>query len=69
MPLPSSSATFLILNRSAKAFKKIDRLDILVNNACIAHVGTVERTTAEDLDRLYRVNVKGVYHCLYFGVR
>jgi NAD(P)-dependent dehydrogenase (short-subunit alcohol dehydrogenase family) len=39
------------------------RLDILVNNAGIAHVGTVETTTPEDMDRLYRVNVFGVYLC------
>jgi 2-keto-3-deoxy-L-fuconate dehydrogenase len=43
-------------------------LDILINNAGIAHVGTVEETTEEDLDRLYAVNVKGVYHCLQAGV-
>jgi len=39
------------------------RVDILVNNAGIAHVGTIEQTTPEDLDRLYRVNVVGVYLC------
>jgi len=39
------------------------RLDILVNNAGIAHVGTIEQTTPEDLDRIYRVNVFGVYLC------
>ena len=39
------------------------RLDILVNNAGIAHVGTIEQTAPEDLDRLYRVNVVGVYLC------
>jgi 2-keto-3-deoxy-L-fuconate dehydrogenase len=39
------------------------RLDILVNNAGVAHVGTVETTTPEDLDRVYRVNVVGVYLC------
>jgi len=43
-------------------------LDSLINNAGIAHVGTVEETTEEDLDRLYAVNVKGVYHCLQAGV-
>ena len=37
------------------------RLDILVNNAGIAHVGTIEQTTEADLDRLYQVNVKGVF--------
>jgi NAD(P)-dependent dehydrogenase (short-subunit alcohol dehydrogenase family) len=39
------------------------RLDILVNNAGIAHVGTVEQTLEQDFDRVYRVNVKGVYLC------
>jgi NAD(P)-dependent dehydrogenase (short-subunit alcohol dehydrogenase family) len=39
------------------------RLDILVNNAGISHVGNVETTTPEDMDRLYRVNVMGVYLC------
>jgi 2-keto-3-deoxy-L-fuconate dehydrogenase len=39
------------------------RLDILVNNAGIAHVGTIEQTTPDDLDRVYRVNVVGVYLC------
>jgi len=40
-----------------------DRIDILVNNAGIAHVGTIERTTERDFDRLFAVNVKGVYLC------
>jgi 2-keto-3-deoxy-L-fuconate dehydrogenase len=39
------------------------RLDILVNNAGVTFVGTIERTTEADFDRLYRVNVKGVYLC------
>jgi NAD(P)-dependent dehydrogenase (short-subunit alcohol dehydrogenase family) len=38
-------------------------LHILVNNAGIAHVGTIEQTTAEDLDRLYAVNVRGLFLC------
>jgi len=41
------------------------RIDILVNDAGIAHVGNLENTTADDLDRIYRVNVKGVYHCMH----
>ncbi len=43
-------------------------LEVLINNAGIAHVGTVEETTEEDLDRLYEVNVKGVYNCLRASV-
>ena len=40
------------------------RLDIVVNNAGIAHVGTAETTRPEDLERLLAVNVRGVYHVL-----
>ncbi len=39
-----------------------NHLDILVNNAGIGHVGTMLQTTAEDLDRLYAVNVRGVFN-------
>jgi 2-keto-3-deoxy-L-fuconate dehydrogenase len=39
-------------------------VDILVNNAGIAHVGSLATTTEEDLDRILRVNVKGVYQCM-----
>jgi 2-keto-3-deoxy-L-fuconate dehydrogenase len=40
------------------------RVDILVNNAGIAHVGSLATTAEEDLDRILRVNVKGVYQCM-----
>jgi len=43
-------------------------LDILVNNAGIAHVGSVSNTSPDDIDKIYSVNVKGVYHCLREGV-
>ena len=43
--------------------RKHGRIDILVNNAGVSHVGTIEQTAEEDFDRLYRVNVKGVYLC------
>jgi 2-keto-3-deoxy-L-fuconate dehydrogenase len=36
------------------------RCNIVVNNAGIGHVGTALTTTADDLDRLHAVNVKGV---------
>jgi 2-keto-3-deoxy-L-fuconate dehydrogenase len=39
------------------------RIDILVNNAGIAHIGTVTSTTEADLQRIYDVNVKGVFLC------
>ena len=43
------------------ASAKIGALDILVNNAGIGHVGTILQTESADMDRLYRVNVLGVF--------
>ncbi|MFT6991217.1 MAG: NAD(P)-dependent dehydrogenase (short-subunit alcohol dehydrogenase family) [Paraglaciecola sp.] len=39
-------------------------IDILVNNAGIAHIGNLEGTSEEDLDRVYQVNVKGTYNVM-----
>ena len=38
-------------------------ISILVNNAGISHIGTLESTSEEDFDRVMRVNVKGFFHC------
>ena len=48
----------------AQVFEKEGSIDILVNNAGIAHVGNVLNTTEEDFDKVYQVNVKGVYNCM-----
>lgn len=37
-------------------------LDVLVNNAGIGHVGTLLTTEGADLDRLYEVNVRGIFN-------
>ena len=50
------------------AFDKIPQVDILINNAGIAAVGNVEVCTPDELDHIYNVNVKGVYHCLHFAL-
>ena len=39
------------------------RVEILVNNAGVSHIGTVETTSEADFDRIMRVNVKGYYNC------
>jgi len=49
-------------------FNSIGKIDVLVNSAGVSHVGNVENTTEEDFDRLYKVNVKGVYNCLQAAV-
>jgi 2-keto-3-deoxy-L-fuconate dehydrogenase len=46
----------------ARAADEIGPIDILVNNAGIGHVGTIEQTAGADLDRLYGVNVRGVFN-------
>ena len=51
-----------------EVFNKIGKVDILVNSAGISHIGNVLNTTEADLDRLYNVNVKGVYNCLQAAV-
>ncbi len=41
------------------------RIDILINNAGVSHIGTVESTGEEDFDRVVRVNIKGFYNCMH----
>jgi 2-keto-3-deoxy-L-fuconate dehydrogenase len=50
------------------AFDKIGKINILINNAGIAHVGKADTTTEEDFDRIMNVNVKGVSNCLYAAI-
>jgi NAD(P)-dependent dehydrogenase (short-subunit alcohol dehydrogenase family) len=49
-------------------FADIGVVDILVNNAGVAHIGNLEKTSEADFDRLYQVNVKGMYNCLFAAV-
>ncbi len=49
-------------------FEKIGNINILINNAGIAHVGKVDTTPAADFDRVMEVNVKGVYNCLFAAI-
>ena len=53
----------------AAAFAQAGSLDIVVNSAGIAHIGTVLDTSADDFDRLFRVNVRGTYLCMQAAVR
>lgn len=40
------------------------RIDIVINNAGIAHIGNLEKTSEEDIDRIFQVNVKGVFNVM-----
>ncbi|MES2454341.1 MAG: SDR family oxidoreductase [Bacteroidota bacterium] len=49
-------------------FNKIGKIDILVNNAGIAHVGRADTTSEEDFTKVFNVNVKGAYNCLFAAI-
>jgi 2-keto-3-deoxy-L-fuconate dehydrogenase len=51
-----------------EVFQEIGHIDILINNAGIAHVGNLENTSEIDFERIFQVNVKGAYNCLYVAV-
>ena len=66
----TQKAQFLKLNVAEKAecesvaktvLEAKGRLDILVNNAGVGHVGTLLETREEDLERLFAVNVRGMF--------
>ena len=46
----------------AAVLVRAGHLDVLVNNAGIGHVGTMETTSAADLDRVHAVNVRGTFN-------
>ncbi len=45
----------------AEMFSELPRLHILVNNAGIGLVGGIQETAQDDFQRLFRVNVEGMY--------
>jgi 2-keto-3-deoxy-L-fuconate dehydrogenase len=47
----------------AQAAQTVGTLDVLANVAGIGHVGTLLNTSSVDLDKLYAVNVRGVFNC------
>jgi 2-keto-3-deoxy-L-fuconate dehydrogenase len=62
--LPGSSVVVLDITDEAAvnaAFAHIPALDILVNNAGVALVGGIEETELADFQRLFRVNVEGMF--------
>jgi NAD(P)-dependent dehydrogenase (short-subunit alcohol dehydrogenase family) len=49
-------------------FENINVINILVNNAGIAHIGKADTTKEEDFDKVISVNVKGVYNCIHAAI-
>ena len=46
------------------AFAQIGDVDVLICNAGICHSGLMAQMPEEDWDRIFHVNVKGVYNCV-----
>ena len=61
----SQKETTEVINQIATDFNTIN---ILVNSAGISHIGRLETTTEADFDRLYQVNVKGVYNSMHAAI-
>lgn len=47
-----------------KAVDTLLKIDILVNSAGISQIGRADNTSVADFDRVYEVNVKGVFNCI-----
>ena len=47
-----------------KAFSQIPDVDVLVCNAGICHYGLMSQMPEADWDRIFAVNVKGMYTCI-----
>jgi NAD(P)-dependent dehydrogenase (short-subunit alcohol dehydrogenase family) len=54
-----------VKNVMAEIVQQSGRVDILVNSAGIAHIGKLENTSEADLEKIFQVNVKGVYNTMF----
>jgi NAD(P)-dependent dehydrogenase (short-subunit alcohol dehydrogenase family) len=48
-----------------KVIKHHGSVDILVNNAGVSQIGSLDQTSEQEFDKVFKVNVKGAYNCLY----
>jgi 2-keto-3-deoxy-L-fuconate dehydrogenase len=56
------------VNNVFKSIIEIGAIDILVNSAGVAHIGNIEKTNADDMTRIFNVNVRGVYHTMQAAI-
>ena len=43
-------------------------IQILVNSAGVSHIGNLEGTSEAEFDRIFQINVKGIYNCMYAAI-
>ena len=46
------------------AFRQVGNVDVLICNAGICHYAPINMTAEAEWDRIFQVNVKGIYHCV-----
>ncbi len=51
-----------------KTYVEIGSIHIMVNCAGISHIGNAINTSQEDFEKIFNVNVKGVYNSLHAGI-
>ncbi len=52
-------------NEIIALFQNIERVDVLVNCAGISNIGKADTTSEADFEKVFQVNVKGIYNCLH----
>ncbi|WXG44983.1 MAG: glucose 1-dehydrogenase [Promethearchaeati archaeon SRVP18_Atabeyarchaeia-1] len=57
-----------VRNMVYRTIEKYGKIDILINNAGVVRVGSLDDYTEDDFDLLFRVNVKGVFLCCKYVV-
>ena len=62
-PLKVDVTNFDEVNQAIQNIGEASQLFGLVNSAGIAHIGNIESTTSNDMDKLYQVNIKGAFYC------
>ena len=57
------SDEYQVRDMFSEIFRLYNKIDVLVNNAGISYMGVIQDTTPAEWDRIFGVNMRGVYLC------